>query len=164
MLVDECLGFSGVFSTRKAGSGPQFGADHLGIGAGRRLRRLRRRSANFFRQRFVFHQQLYFVGVDYFAFEQRQRDALERFAIGGQQRLGAFVAAVDDALHFLVDLDGGVFRVVAMLGNFAAEEDGFIFLTVRQRTELAHAPFANHVTGDVGGALDVVPGAGSNVA
>ena len=51
-----------------------------------------------------------------------------------------------------------------MLGNLAAEEDGFIFLAVSKRPEFAHAPFANHVAGNVRGSLDVVAGTCGDVA
>src|ERR1700730_1811005 len=50
-----------------------------------------------------------------------------------------------------------------MLGDLAAEENRFIFLTVGQRTEFAHAPFANHVARDVSSALDVISRAGGDV-
>jgi len=51
-----------------------------------------------------------------------------------------------------------------MLGDLAAEEDGFFLLAVGERAHFAHAPVADHVTGDIGGALDVVAGAGGEVA
>ena len=92
------------------------------------------------------------------------RDALQRFAIVGEQAFRFLVAFADDALHFLVDLDGGVFGIVAVLVDFAAQEDGFVFLAVRERAEFAHAPFANHVSGDFRGALDVVACPGGDVA
>src|SRR5690348_123512 len=77
---------------------------------------------------------------------------------------GLFVGTADDALYFLVDLHGGVFGEVAVLVDFAAEEDGFFFLAESERAEFAHAPLADHVAGDLGGALDVVAGAGGDVA
>src|SRR5205085_3190795 len=75
-----------------------------------------------------------------------------------------FVSAVDNALHFLVDLYGGVLGIVAVLGDLTAKKDGFVLLAEGQWAKSTHAPFANHVAGDVGGALDVVSGAGSDVA
>ncbi len=50
-----------------------------------------------------------------------------------------------------------------MLRNLPAQEDGFLFLAVRQRPEIAHAPFADHVARKVRGALDIVAGAGSDM-
>jgi len=57
-----------------------------------------------------------------------------------------------------------VFRIVAVLRDFAAEEDCFVFLTVGQRSQLAHTPFANHIARDVRGAFDVIASAGGDVA
>ena len=51
-----------------------------------------------------------------------------------------------------------------MLRDFAAQENRFFLLAEGQRTELAHAPFANHLARDVGGAFDVVARAGGDVA
>src|SRR4029077_4320782 len=67
------------------------------------------------------------------------------------------------ALHFLIDVQRGVFAEIAVLGNFTAQENGFFLLTVGQRPHVAHAPFADHVASDVGGALDIVACAGGDV-
>src|ERR1700676_431845 len=121
-------GFGRVFAAGEAGRGAQLGARDLGVGAGSGLRRRCGRRARLFRQRFVFHQEFHFDGVDDFAFEQGLRDAFERFAIVVEKMLRLVVAAVDDALYFLVDLNGGVFGIIAVLSDFAAEENGFVFL------------------------------------
>ena len=63
-----------------------------------------------------------------------------------------------------VDVDGGVFRVVAVLRDFAAQEDRFFLFAEGQGPERAHAPLANHLSRDVGGALDIVAGAGGDVS
>ena len=73
------------------------------------------------------------------------------------------VAGADDAAHFAVDLDGGVFGVVAVLRDFAAEEDLLFLLAEGQRPESAHAPLADHLARDFGGAFDVVARAGGDV-
>ena len=65
-------GFRRILSSRKSRRRPQFRPHHLGIRAGRSLRRRRRRRPNFLRQRLVLHQQLHFVGVNHFALQQRQ--------------------------------------------------------------------------------------------
>src|SRR6266853_1922376 len=75
----------------------------------------------------------------------------------------AFISDVDDALHFLIDVHGGGFAEVAMLGNFAAQENRFFLFAERQWPKLAHAPFADHVARDVGSAFDVVSGASGDV-
>ncbi len=69
-----------------------------------------------------------------------------------------------DATHFLVDVNRGVFRVVAVLRDFAAQEDRLFLLAEGQRAERAHAPVANHLAGDFRGAFDVVARAGGDVA
>src|SRR5260370_969402 len=97
----------------KSRRGPQFRPYHLRIRARCRLRSGGRRS-RLLRQRPAFHQQLHFVGVDYFAVQQRLRNALQRFFVVRQEILRFVVAAVDDALHFLVDLDCRVLGIVAM--------------------------------------------------
>src|SRR5438876_3012658 len=156
------LGLGGVFAACKPRRRPQLRTHHLGIRARRSLWR-RRWSARLVRQRLALHQQLHFVGVDDFPFEQRLGDALKNVSVVREDVLGLLVAAVNDALHFLVDLDGGVFRIIAMLRDFAAEEDGFIFLAVSQRTQLAHAPSAAHVRPNFGGSSKVVAPAGGVV-
>ena len=50
-----------------------------------------------------------------------------------------------------------------MLGDFAAQEDLLFALAEAQRTQFAHAPLADHLASHVGGALDVVAGAGGDV-
>src|SRR5580704_6444760 len=114
MLRESLLSFRWIFSARKSRCWPQLRPHHLGICA-RRWRSLRRRRSRLFRQRLAFHQHLHFIRIDYFAFEQSLRDALERLTIGGKQPLRILIAAVDDPLHFLIDLDRRIFRVVAML-------------------------------------------------
>src|SRR5438552_12965595 len=118
------LGLGGVFAARKSRRWPQLGTHHLRIRARRSLWRWRGRSARLVRQRLAFHQQLHFVGVDDFPFEQRLGDALKNVSVVREDVLGLLVAAVNDALHFLVDLDGGVFLIISMLRDFAAEADG----------------------------------------
>ena len=76
---------------------------------------------------------------------------------------GAIVAALHQLLDLLIDLDRGVFAIVAMLRDFAAEEDLLFLLAVAQCAEFAHAPFADHLARDVGSALDVVAGAGGHL-
>src|SRR5208282_2710673 len=148
----------------EAGSGTQLWADDLGVGARRGLGRRNRRRARLIGKRLAFHEHLDFVGVEHFADEKSLGDVFESAAVGLDDAAGLVVGLIDDALHFHVDVQGGVFAEVAMLGNFAAEEDSFFLLAVSQRTHVAHAPFADHVARDIGGAFDVVSGAGGDVA
>src|SRR6266853_4048115 len=144
--------------------GAKLGTHQLRVRGRRSLWRRCGGCARLIRQRLAFHKHFHFVGVDDFTFEQRLRDAFERIPIVREELLRVLVAAVDDALHFLIDLDGGVFRIVAVLRDFAAEEDCFVFLAVGQRSQLAHTPFANHIARDVRGAFDVIASAGGDVA
>src|SRR5215467_25186 len=102
------LRFGGVFASSEAGGGPQFGPHGFWIHAWRR-RRLRRRRARFFWKRLAFHEQFYFGGVNHFAFEQSLRDALEDIFVARENVPCSIVRGADDALHFLVDLNGGIF-------------------------------------------------------
>ena len=77
---------------------------------------------------------------------------------------GVGVGLVEDALHFAIDLDRGGFGEILMLGELAAEEDGFFLFSERNGTELGHAPLADHAPGHGRGALDVVAGTGGDLA
>src|SRR5579859_2388926 len=157
------LRFGGVFAASETRGRPQFGPHGFGIHARRRWS-LRRRRAGLFRERLAFHEQLYFGGVNDFPFEKSLGYAFENVAVAGKNAAGSIVGRIDDALHFLVNLHGGVFGEIAVLGDFTAKKDGFILFTVSQRPEFAHAPFADHVPSDVRSTLDVVAGAGGDVA
>ena len=82
-----------------------------------------------------------------------------------QDRERALVVLGDDALHFLVDPDRGLLAVVRVLRDLAAEEDLLFLLAEGQRPDrVAHAPLADHLARQLGGALDVVAGAGGHAA
>src|SRR5688572_31032978 len=53
-------------------------------------------------------------------------------AILFDDRLGPFKLSRDDLLHLLVDLDGGVFGEIAMLGDLTSEEDLLFLLAKRE--------------------------------
>ena len=73
----------------------------------------------------------------------------------------ALVVVGDEALHFLVDLERRVFAVVLVLRDLAAEEDLLFLLAEGERPHrVAHAPLAHHPARQLGGALEVVAGAG----
>src|SRR5207249_12152035 len=127
----EMLGLGGVFAACKSRRRPQLRTHHLRVSARSSLWR-RSRRARLVRQRLAFHQQLHFVGVDDFPLEQRLCDALENIPVFPEDVFGLLLASVDDAFHFLVDLDGGVSRIIAVLRDFSAKENGLIFLAVSQ--------------------------------
>jgi hypothetical protein len=58
------------------------------------------------------------------------------------------VRLVQNAPHFLVDLDGRGLGVILMLSELAAEEDGLFLLAEGGRTEIGHAPLADHAPGE----------------
>ena len=91
-----------------------------------------------------------------------QRDALQDVAIAVEHLEGGFVGVVDKAADLGIDLASGFLGVIAVLGDFAAEEDLLLLLAEGERTELAHAPLADHLAGNFGGALDIVAGAGGH--
>ena len=67
--------------------------------------------------------------------------------------------------YFFVDLLGYLVAVVAMLGELAIEEHHVLTLTVADRAKLfAHAPLRHHGARHRGDALQVIAGAGSDVA
>src|SRR6266550_8610276 len=70
--------------------------------------------------------------------------------------LGQLIGIVDEPSHFLVDLFGGRFAVVARSRDVASEENViFVFAVFDHAHFLAHAPLANHPARNSGGAFDV---------
>src|SRR3954447_11986013 len=83
---------------------------------------------NDLRKLLAFDDQLEFVGIEDFAFEQGQRDSYKGIVIRRQNAFGGFIPFVNHALHFFVDLDRRGLAVVAMLVDLAAEEYLLFFL------------------------------------
>src|SRR5690348_494791 len=110
----------------------------------------------FFRQRLAFDEQLQFGRVEHFALKQGVRHAFERVAVRFQDVARLRIAGVDDAADLGVDFDRRIFGVVAMLRDFAAEENLLFLFPERQRTQRAHTPFADHLACNFSGTLDVV--------
>ena len=78
-------------------------------------------------------------------------------AVFHDELLGDFVALVEDAADFGVDLLHRRFRDVRRAGHRAAEEDFALVFRVDHRAHLvAHAVAGHHVAGEVCGALEVV--------
>jgi len=65
---ETVLGFRGAVAAGEAGSGPQFGADHFGIGGRSERRRRWRRCARLFGKRRAFDQHADLIGIEHFAF------------------------------------------------------------------------------------------------
>src|SRR2546422_860880 len=103
--------------------------------------------------------------IENLALEQRLGHLVEHLDVAPEQQLGVLVGLHDDAPHLGVDLHRGRLGVVDALGEVAAEEDLLLLLAEGHGAELlAHAPLADHLVGELGGALEVVAGPGGHVA
>src|SRR6266436_6029978 len=161
------LAFSGLcrrIASREARCRPHLRPNHLRVRCRRTLRRHRGRCTRLLWQRLTFHQQAHFVRVKHFADKQSLRDVVQRLLMSGEKTLRSLVTSVDNPLHFAVNLQRGIFAEVPVLRDFPAQEDGFFLLAERQRPQVAHAPFADHVAGDIRGTLDVVARTSCDVA
>ena len=125
---NRSLSRSRFFALRKPRNWPRLGSQRKlrlsrcnGRSGGRRRRR-------FFRKRLSFHQEFELGGIEHFPIQQRACYALQRFAIGFENILGLGVTVVDDVANFTINLDRSVFGIIAVLRDFAAQEDGFFLL------------------------------------
>src|SRR5437660_10098425 len=66
---------------------------------------------------------LHLLGVEHLAREQRVGNLHQRVLVRGEQLRRALIVVGDELLHFLIDLDRGVFAVILVLRDLAAEED-----------------------------------------
>ena len=65
----------------------------------------------------------------------------------------------------MINLPGGLFTVILRAVNFAAQEKDFLIGSEVLRSQLGtHAVFTHHGAGNQGGPLDIVVGAGGNIA
>src|SRR5229473_4251592 len=110
--------------------------------------------------RFLAEDVVDFPSLQRLALEELAGDAVESRLVVRDDLFGLVIGLVEDALHFAVDIDGRGLGEILMLRELAAEEYGLFLLAERDRTELGHAPFADHPAGHGRGALDVVAGAG----
>src|SRR5689334_3969728 len=75
------------------------------------------------RQRKALDDQLYLGAIQHFALEQRFGNAHQRFGFLLDHFERAVVSVLHQLFHLIIDLDGGVFAVIAMLRDLAAQED-----------------------------------------
>src|SRR5208283_972404 len=118
---------------------------------------------NHWRQGFALDQLADFGAVQDLALQQRFSDSDHRFRALLDNLARAAVAIFHQLAHLFIDSNGSRFAVVAMLRDFAAQEDLLFLLAEAHGAKLAHAPLANHLAGHLRGALDIVTGAGSDV-
>ena len=155
-IFGTCLSSSRTFSALHDAP-PRLRLQHLlhaVIRLGRRLHR---------RQFLAIDQQQHFGGVEHFALQQCRRDLLQRVAVASRDALCRFVSLVHQLADLAIDLDGGVFAVVTVLADLAAQEDLLFLLAEGERAKIAHAPLANHLARHFGGPFDVVAGAGAHL-
>src|SRR5579884_2788776 len=77
---------------------------------------------NDFRQFFAIDYQLDLIGVEHFAFEQRQGNSDQCVVVRSKNALRCFVSLADESLHLVIDLDCRSFTVITMLVNLSTEE------------------------------------------
>src|SRR5207244_3182481 len=103
--------------------------------------------------------------VDDLALEQRLGHLVQDLGVPAEEELGPLVRLEDDAADLVVDLHGRGLGVLRPLREVPPEEDLLLLLAVGDRPELlAHAPLAHHLPRQLGGALEIVAGAGGHVA
>src|SRR5690606_27024653 len=110
------------------------------------------------------HDVVDLLQIDGLVFHQGLGHGIELVTVLFKQALGGAVAIIDDAPHFLVDHACRLGGDVGRLGTLTATQKYLTFLLgVHQRTELLRqTPLGDHVAGQLGGAHDVVGGAGGD--
>src|SRR5262249_55092801 len=103
------------------------------------------------------------VAVQNLALQQRLGDPRQGFGVLADNLRGGVITALHQLFHLLVDADSGFFAVVPVLGDLAPQEHLLFLFAEAERTQVAHAPLADHLVGQVGSAFDVVAGAGGHV-
>ncbi len=82
----------------------------------------------------------------------------------GQDMRGLGIGLVEDRTHHFVDAARGIVGHALVLGHRTAQEHFVVFLAVGDRPQLVgQAPLGDHVARHLGGALDVVGGAGGDL-
>jgi hypothetical protein len=146
--------------------GGQAGAGAVGSGPGvLSVQRCRRRAGRLGRaRRQAGHDVVDLVGVDGLQFKQGGGHGLDLVAVVFQQLARARVLLVDHAANLDIHLLHGGFRHVLVRGDGAAEEDFALLFAVHHRPEgVGHAPLRHHAPRQIGGALEVVGGAGGHL-
>src|SRR5436309_3645156 len=103
--------------------------------------------------------------IEDLALEECVGHLVQHLDIATEKQLRPLVGLQHVAADLLVDLDGRRLGVVDLLGEVPPEEDLLLLLAEGHGAELlAHAPLADHLVAELGGALDVVAGPGGHVA
>src|SRR5690606_20769035 len=127
----------------------------LGLGPGPADRR--RRVA-------AFHDRVDLRHVAGLVLEQRLGPRVQLVQVLGEDGPGPVVGVVEDLAHLFVDPARGLVGHALVLRDRAAEEHLVLFLAIGDRTEFGRqAPLGDHAAGHLGGALDVVGGAGGDL-
>ena len=115
------------------------------------------------RQFLAVDEHLHLFGVDGFALQQGRGDAVHRFGIRFDQPVRRLIGLVDQAANFQVDLPRRLFAEVAVLRDFAAQEDLLLLLAEGERSQAAHAVLADHAPGQIRSRLNVAARAGGHL-
>ena len=150
------LGTGGCDGRRVPRSWPQLGAP---------LRRLLVALAEDLLLGHAVDQRLELAGLDGLARHEDLADAVEQLALVGEQVLARLVRLLDDAADLVVDLARHLVRVVGLLLELAPQEGHRLVVAEGARAELlAHAEAHDHLLGRGRGLLEVVGGAGGDLA
>src|SRR5579864_1841693 len=110
------------------------------------------------------HEILQLLLVDGLIFHESLGHRVQLLERGREDLARALVVGLDDPPHLLVDGVRGDIRNLLVLRDAAPEEYLAGFLRVGERSELVRqAPLRDHVARQLGGALDVVGGAGGHL-
>src|SRR4051794_17740114 len=110
-------------------------------------------------------QRLELLLLDRLALDEDLGDDLERALVVGEDVLGALVRRLDDAADLVVDLAGDLVGVVGLGRELAAQERLAVVVAEDARAEaLAHAEAHDHLLGRRRDLLEVVGGAGRDLA
>src|SRR5687767_705396 len=154
---------------RRSGCGSLTRVAALLVGGGhapaRRRRRLAGRGGDGKTALAVVHELLEVIARDRLVLEKVGDQRVELVAVLAEHLVCALARAVDDEVDLGVDDLRGLFRVVPLLLDLAAEEDELVRPAVLERAELlAHAVLRHHLARHLRRLLDVVRGAGRDVA
>src|SRR5207342_2503286 len=110
-------------------------------------------------------QPLELVGVERLVLDQDLRHRLELGDVRGQHLAGPLVGRLDDAADLVVDLARDLLGVVGLVAEVATQEGLRRVAAEGARPELlGHAPAGDHPLGGVGRLVEVVLGAGRDLA
>src|ERR1700757_4554088 len=143
---------------RQSRSASRLGLQNLLYIRDRRARTTRRLVER--RQFLAFDQHADLVRIQSLSLQQRSRHSVHCILMCVQNAVRRAVSFVDKAANLSVDLPRRLLGEIAMLRDLASKKDLLFLLAEGQRTQSAHAVFANHLACEVSRPLDIVAGSG----